>query len=151
MKTSSSVQLDLGLPQVDAAWATSDTGVRSSRSNAVNSSATSLPNFDNYDKVLYAITAQRAGRLNAANISQQEHDMLLSERARLIEKKFSGGLSRREEHKLEYVRWSLDRIEDARHGEAVDALDSAVMRYERFMEDLTQLEDDLAAVGPKRK
>jgi hypothetical protein len=92
---------------------------------------------------IYAITSRLAGRLNAAKISLQEHDALLRERQTLLDKKFAGAINRREANRLEYVRWSLDRIEDAKHGEALDALEAAVARYEQIEDNLSNLKEQL--------
>ena len=90
---------------------------------------------------LYAVTARMAGRLNAANVSDEEHEALLKKRQALLDKKLSGQITRKELIQLEYVRWSLDRIEDAKYGEHLDALDSAVSQYERFLSNLRDLEN----------
>jgi hypothetical protein len=52
---------------------------------------------------LYAIAARRAGRLNAANVSDEELDALLRERQLLLDRKFAGTLTRAEEVRLTYV------------------------------------------------
>jgi len=63
----------------------------------------------------------------------------------LLDKKFSGTITRKEENRLEYIRWSLDRVEDARHGEALERLEDAVRQYEDFLSDLRYLERELSA------
>jgi len=74
-----------------------------------------FPDFGRYDAA-YAATSRIAGRINAANISDAEHGALRRERQRLLDKKLDGTITRKEANRLEYVRWSLDRIEDAKHG-----------------------------------
>ena len=81
----------------------------------VQSTALRVPDFGSRGEV-YATTARLAGRLNAASISEEEHTALLEERQLLLDKVFDGTISRKEEIRLDYVRWSLDRIEDAKHG-----------------------------------
>jgi hypothetical protein len=98
-----------------------------------------------------AVTARRAGRLNAASVSTKEYQELLAERQALLDKKFSGKIERREELRLEYVRWSLDRVEDARHGEALERLESAVMQYEQFLHDLAGLREQLNEQTRRRR
>lgn len=93
---------------------------------------------------LYAIGARRAGRINAASVSKEEFNKLLQERQVLLDKKFAGTMTRKESIRLEYVRWSLDRIEDARHGQTLDALDDLVTRYEQLQTDLRNFEQDLS-------
>ena len=87
--------------------------------------------------------SRQAGRLNAASISDEEHDQLLQERQDLLDKLFVGTISRKETLRLEYVRWSPDRIEDARFGRILDVIESNVGLYERFSFDLSRLQEDL--------
>lgn len=99
----------------------------------------------------YAQTSRLAGRLNAASISDEEHKALLDERQILLDKKLYGAMTRKESNRLEYVRWSLDRIEDAKHGQALDILEGYVARYEQFLSDVRVLQADLERAMPKRK
>jgi hypothetical protein len=91
----------------------------------------------------YAIASRMAGRLNAATISDEDYEALLKERQDLLDKKFDKTISRQEEIRLEYVRWSLDRIEDARQGHVLDALEGAISEYENFLLDIRSLQEDL--------
>jgi hypothetical protein len=100
------------------------------------------PNFGELGSI-YAITAKRAGRLNAKLISPQEREALLRERQELLDKQFSQTMTRRESNRLEYVRWSLDRIEDAEHGESLDALELAISHFEDIKESLSDLKEQL--------
>ena len=83
-------------------------------------------------------------------ISNQERDALLLERQLLLDRKFEGTITRAETIRLDYVRWSLDRIEDARHGEALDAIEELAARYEMFQADLEVLQRELSA-GIRRR
>ncbi len=100
------------------------------------------------DDRLNAITARRAGRLNAASIKEDEVERLFAERAAFLNKKFSSGLTRSEERRLALVRWNLDRIQDARHGEALDNLEAAVTLYESLGEEISHLMSELKRVAP---
>ena len=84
----------------------------------------------------FAAGAKAAGRLNSALISQKEHEDLLSERQMLLDKLFSEEITAAEENRLEYVRWSLDRIEDAKHGAALDILEAQAEAYENLLVEL---------------
>jgi len=95
---------------------------------------------------VYAAASRRAGRINASNISGAEHEALLLERQLLLDKKFNRSISRKESNRLEYVRWSLDRIEDAKHGWAMDVLEHSIGSYEQFSEDLKSLRDQLNGI-----
>ena len=92
---------------------------------------------------LYAIASRRAGRLNAANIPDKEVQDFLDERQRLLDKKFDGTLKRADEIRLQYVRWCLARVEDARYGESLDRLESWITEYERLGERIDTLSHDL--------
>ncbi len=107
------------------------------------------PRFDDLSGVR-AQTARMAGRINAAGVSKDEHHALLRERQALLDKKLSDGISRRELNRLEYVRWSLDRIEDARHGQALDLLEGYVTKYEDFLSELRRFGSDLLLAATKK-
>jgi hypothetical protein len=128
-------------------FGTSDTVQASGQGVAEKQAAPSasfrVPTFDAYGRV-YAIEARRAGRLNAANASDEERRKLLQERQQLLDKKLDGKISRREANRLEYVRWSLDRIDDARSGEAMDDLENLISQYEQFRRDIAELGAEIA-------
>ena len=102
-----------------------------------------LPGFGPVSDNLYAKTARLAGRVNAASVSTEEQQALLRERQSLLEKKFADIITRKESNRLEYIRWSLDRIEDAKHGEALDNLENYVDKYETMLSDLRGFEATL--------
>lgn len=106
------------------------------------------PSFQGY---VYAATARKAGRMNASAATDAELKALLRERAELLDKLLDKSITRREENRLAYVRWSLDRIEDARHGDALDELESAISRYEQFAADIHNLRQQLGAVNKSRR
>jgi len=111
-------------------------------------SMSSIPTFTGYDRQVYAIESRRAGRINAASVSDEEIEALLRERQRLLDKKFDETLSRRESNRLEYVRWSLARVEDARTGEALDALENFAEQYKQFHDDVVALADQITQQSP---
>lgn len=98
---------------------------------------TSIPQTQRIDSGGFA-AAQVLGLINAAQTSDKELESLLSERQRLLDLKFSGNATRKELVRLEYVRWSLDRIEVARFG-SFGALEDTIRQYEQFAHDLEQL------------
>jgi hypothetical protein len=106
-----------------------------------------LPNFDYGD----AVAARIAGRRNALKATEAEQDALLLERQLLLDKHFAGTISPKETNRLAYVRWQLDRIEDARYGDAVDFLESAVERYERLSKDMAELTEQLTKAIKEKK
>lgn len=114
------------------------------------SALVSFPNFDRAPSV-YAQTARIAGRINASHVSEEEIQRLLVERQRLLDKRFAKTISRREENQLQYVLWSLDRIDDARHGHELEALEGAISEYEKFGDDVRQLSAQLQSYLRKKK
>jgi hypothetical protein len=104
----------------------------------------------------YAVTSRLLGRLNTTMVKPEEFESLLRERQNLLDKKFDGTMTRQDENRLEYVRWSLDRIQDAKSGPALDALEHVVGVYERFLSDMDNFANQLneAATrgnkGPRR-
>jgi hypothetical protein len=142
MNTSSAIKAPLNFSDPSA----DDTNqfVSSPAVGSAASTKVEFPSLDAYGgPATYAISARLAGRINAANVSSDEHSRLLREREELIKKKLNNSLTRRESHRLEYVRWSLDRIEDARYGYALDDLEGLVEYYERFEADLKDLKAKL--------
>ena len=146
----SSAQLRLDLTQSDASSASQQSTFVSS-----NSSADS-PNSLDDQKFLFgsagrndissAIAARMAGRMNAAQVSEAEIADLLRKRQDLLDRKFSGTFGRSDEIRLEYVRWNLDRIDDSRHGAALDQLEAAVLHYEQLRRDIQGLQSALKTV-----
>lgn len=105
-----------------------------------------------FDRSAYAAASRKAGRLNASFISEEEFESLLNDRRLLIEKIYSGEATKADRNRLEYVNWSLDRIEDAQHGEHLDRLEEAVGRYEQFLAEIRDLRRQLnGVVGGKRR
>jgi len=98
-----------------------------------------------------AATAKAAGRIAATRISQMEHDKLLSERKRLLDKKFGRTITKAEENRLAYVRWSLDRIEDAKYGASLDLLEAQVSTYETLQNELSKFYSQLDAKVPHKR
>lgn len=116
----------------------------SSSPSAYSSSLTgALPRFDRLPEIIHAQAARIAGRVNASAISEAEHKALLGERQSLLDKKFAKTITSKELNRLEYVRWSLDRIEDAKYGFTLDFLEGSVSRYEQFLSELHVLERQL--------
>ncbi|CAN7268888.1 hypothetical protein [Caballeronia sp. LjRoot31] len=81
------------------------------------------------------------------NYGEDERQRLLEERQKLIDRKLSGTLSQSDRNRYEYVLWTLDQIEDARHGAALDRLEMSIARYESFMEGVEQLAKDVQRVS----
>jgi hypothetical protein len=95
--------------------------------------------------------ARLAGRLNASAVTDAERNELLAERAKLLDKLDAGTITRKEEIRLEYVRWSLDRIEDARYGPAMDRLEAQIDEFQKLAKRLMGLRDNLDGLTGKRR
>lgn len=120
------------------------------RDTGLGEEVTAFPQFRKVSPV-QSDALRMAGRINAASISDAEHDALLEERQSLLDRKFAEGLSARESNRLEYIRWTLDRIEDAKYGSTLDALENSVERYEQFLSDLKLLEKRLAQAARMKR
>lgn len=95
--------------------------------------------------------AKTAGRLNASAVSVEEREALLVERKSLVDKEIAGTLTRPERIRLEYVRWSLDRIEDAVHGPAMDRLEEQIEEFRRLASRLGGVQQSLERLSPNRQ
>ncbi len=104
-----------------------------------------FPDFRSF-KELQSLDARTIGRINAGKISEEEYERWEAERGTLITKEFSEGLSTKERNHLVYVQWNLARIEDAKFGATLDALDAAVSRYEEFADRIERLQEQLKEV-----
>lgn len=152
MKTSSAqLELNYGSEENNLADLSTAQVEHVARSQSANSSPLIQPEFAPWSGGLAAITARRAGRLNASAVSEAEHIALLNERNKLLDKEFSKTISRTEKNRLEYVRWSLDRIEDAKHGHDLDALEGLVAHYEQLSRDINSLKNQLVERLPKKR
>lgn len=119
-------------------------GSSGGRSQSDRASFTTEPlRVPSFEPTLYAVTTRIAGRVNASSASPKERADLLAERQRLLDKKFDGTATRPDLNRLDYVRWSLDRIEDATYGQDLETLDNAVAAYERLLSDIQHLSDEL--------
>ena len=97
-----------------------------------------------------------AARMNASAVSDEETKSLLDERQRLLDKHFAGTITKKEKNRLEYVRWNLDRIEDAKNGGWLDKLDARVVELHKLAEHLERLKAQLQHAsasnqGPRRR
>jgi hypothetical protein len=103
------------------------------------------------DQLIGAVGAKRAGRLSASIIPHSEREELLRERQQLLDKKFGGSITRSEENRLAYVRWTLDRIEDALYGPILDQIESRLFEYERLKRDIVSFQDVLQSSAARKR
>lgn len=133
MKTFSARQLELDYSIAGEADPVENLGGKGEAATSL-----SLPEFAKVDPA-NAVAARLAGRANALQISESDHREFVRERARLINKKLVGEATKRELNRLEYVQWTLDRIEDAKFGQSLEALDDYARQYENFLSEIEEL------------
>jgi hypothetical protein len=104
------------------------------------------------DVATRAMMHRRAARMNASSISEEEEKKLHAERHALLDKEFNKTITRQEILRLEYVRWSLDRIDDAKHGAKLDAIERRLVRFEQFAAEVDDFKKRLiqVAAGDRR-
>jgi len=100
---------------------------------------------------VFAATSRWAARINASNVSQDEFEALHKERQNLVQKKYLGSITTQETNRLAYVRWTLDRIEDARHGWVLDRLETVAAEYEQLVLEIRNLHQQLRASARSKK
>lgn len=146
-------EFDFSGPDLSSTMETGDSNRLDSAPASGGNSATSRAQFPTFGVTsdLYALASRRAGRLNAASISDKELDDLLVERQLLLDKQFSETITRPETIRLTYVKWQLDRIEDARYGETLDALENWAEKYEQFKSQVEIMQRDLAGLKQKKR
>ena len=120
-----------------------------SASNAANywSSEADVSSFVEPHKrvILDRLEIARRSRFNAAQTSREEERKWLTERQTLLQKQMTSELTTAERKRLEYARWNLAKIEDARIGPVLDELEAAVKRYEEFSAEISRLRQDFDA------
>jgi hypothetical protein len=92
----------------------------------------------------YAATSRMLARLNTTTVKEEEKRYLLRERRNLLDKKYAGSMTPEDENRLEYIRWSLDQIQDATDGRSLDALENVVHAYERFLSEMGDFRTELS-------
>lgn len=98
----------------------------------------------------YALSSRRAARINAAHAAG-ELTKWIDERKILLDRHFAGTITAEERRRLRYVRWNIDRIQDAQNGEILDLLESFVARYEKFRADIQDFRQQLESVRRRNR
>jgi hypothetical protein len=103
----------------------------------------------------FGLSETRAvSRALARNVPQEECDALFAEHGTLVDKLMAeGNHSQKERARLAYVRWQLDRIEDARIGEGLDALEKLTQLHETISAEVASFVDHVKDISrpPRRK
>jgi hypothetical protein len=147
--------------QIDADFSGATGGLASSSTavagpgigNRATGDIIDLPRFPKftYTTRAEAAASRIANRVNARAITDADHKLLLNERQELLDKELAGSITPEEKNRLAYVRWSLDRVDDARFGADLDRLESVVHRYERFQQDIEQFRRELERLSKARR
>ena len=77
---------------------------------------------------------------------ENEMKKIENERSKLVEKKFSCGLTENEEKRYKFLEWQSDRIEDAIIGEKLDQFESLVTQHEVLGKDMTKYAEDIKKI-----
>jgi hypothetical protein len=151
MSTLSARQTEFDFPQGEGVPARNDLKDRTpAHTTASVTTMPRIPSFD-YPSSVTAAASRRAARINAAAIPDSEHKQLLDERQKLLDKEEAGVITRHELNRLQYVRWSLDRVDDAKYGASLEMLEDAVSRYEKFQVDIDRFHSELQTLRKSRR
>ncbi|WP_437580154.1 hypothetical protein [Sorangium sp. So ce887] len=99
----------------------------------------------------YEVSARLAGRAVARKIPKERYAELMSEHQRLAMKEVLGNISTSESRQLRLVRWQIDRVEDARHGQDIDRLEEIARVHQTLAHDINALVSQLGPVSGKGK
>lgn len=97
----------------------------------------SLGNINNYNR-----------EVTKKNLLPRQDD-IITERSKLINKKFKDGISKLEERRLKYLDWQLDRIDDALNGEHLDKLEKMVQMHEKLARSVGDFAEIIKNATPK--
>jgi hypothetical protein len=99
--------------------------------------------------------AKLTARANASKVPDAEVKALYAERQQLVKKQLEGTITDMEKIRLDYVRWSVDRIDDGKHGRSLDQLESHIAEFGKLANQLRQLHEGLSQAakhpGGKRR
>jgi predicted ABC-type ATPase len=106
-----------------------------------------LTALENQPKIASSIQELRAAnrQVTLMTMGLQEQD-IAKERKQLVARKYNSGISLREERRLKYLNWQLQRIDDARIGEHLDKLEMIVQSNERLAGELRHFTDAVSRI-----
>lgn len=96
----------------------------------------------------YAEQIRKMNRDISKLIPEDEKNSLMDEHRELVKKKMSLQLSAAEQRRLQFVRWQLDRIDDAESGDQLDRLEYLIRSQQNFSEDIQLI---FSRFAPKRQ
>ncbi len=86
----------------------------------------------------FAVEAKIIGRELSKKIPKKQYEEICKEYSTLSDKMFAVGLTKEEEHRRIYLKWSKDRIEDAYYGASLDYLDELIAIKESIAEEIAR-------------
>jgi len=99
-----------------------------------------------------AVPAREVSRRLVELTTEEEYRDLLDRRAVLVKRQLEERLSRSEELELQLVRWSLDRIDDAKYGRELDFLERIAEAQEYLASRISNSLEQLGRLAkPKRR
>jgi hypothetical protein len=102
----------------------------------------------------HRLPAEQIKEINRAvtrKLPQATIDEFIKERADLVKKKLDGNISTKEEQRLAFVRWQLDRVEDAIYGKRLDVLERITQVYEGFASEIKGFLSQVKTEPARRK
>lgn len=100
---------------------------------------------------LSASTIKEINRKKTQGIGPETKNAFIEERNKLVNKKFKEGLDEKEERRLTFVRWQLDRIDDAESGPTLDLFEKFVETNEGFANEVGSLLTELREESGKKR
>jgi len=138
------------IAQSDAAEdsGTGTPGTWSVRSGSIPERTVTYTDFDT--EARGATLAKQMQRELVRQTAPEERQRFYEEHAYLIDRKFGGGLSTREQQRLTYVRWQLDRFEDADIGDRLDELEELTVLHRQIAEEVTAFAESAVVASKTR-
>jgi hypothetical protein len=113
------------------------------KSEKISSSSFENP-FESFaDSQFSSSERRKINREISKKIPIETINLLRKEYTLLVKNKFNEGITTKEEKRLLYLRWQLDRIDDAEFGEDIDRLEFFTENVERFASDVGKLIDEI--------
>lgn len=94
-----------------------------------------------------AAAAAEAARALARAIPEEVRNRWYAEHAYLVEKQFVGELESNEFNRLRYLRWQIDRFQDADIGDALDNFNALVAMHESIAAEVSKFAEHATKVA----
>ncbi len=100
--------------------------------------------------------AARVARELSGAIPEEVKQQLYEEHGQLVEKSFVEDLLPQESNRLRYLRWQIDRLQDADIGDSLDRLDDLASLHKKIADEVSAFADHAAEIAtqhshPKRR